>query len=132
MLYFSLLAFAGYCGKLRKTVREGLIIRRSQVRILVGPPTEGRSAKIKFLKEFELIGDKYSRNLMMDVYHDEFRDYIAIDSRIKNISTQWNISTKNYKECEEFYRSVAKKAKIDCWTLDRLMYEFENVFYPPI
>ena len=38
VLHFSLLAFAGYCGKLRKTVREGLIIRRSEVRVLVGPP----------------------------------------------------------------------------------------------
>ena len=37
LLYFSLLAFAGYCGKLRKTVREGLIIRRSEVRVLVSP-----------------------------------------------------------------------------------------------
>ena len=37
VLNFSLLAFAGYCGKLGKTVREGLIIRQSEVRVLVGP-----------------------------------------------------------------------------------------------
>ena len=38
MLHFSLLAFAGYCGKLREAVRAGLIIRRPEIRALVGPP----------------------------------------------------------------------------------------------
>lgn len=92
----------------------------------------GIDGKLKYLKKFPLIGDKYARNLMMDVYHPEFRDCIAIDSRIGNISKEWNISTKPYEECEEFYRSVARKAGLECWELDRLMFHFERVFYPPI
>lgn len=118
----------------------GIVLCFNKVESLGGPTaakkkllcSEGRDAKIVFLKQFMLIGDKYARNLMMDVYHEEFRDYIAIDSRITNISEKWNIPTKPYEDCEIFYRSVAKKAGIDCWTLDRLMFEFEKVFYPPI
>ena len=33
-----------------------------------------RDAKIKFLKAFPGIGPKYARNIMMDVYHRQFRD----------------------------------------------------------
>ena len=38
VLLFSGLTIAGSCGELGELVSEGLIIRLSQVRVLVGPP----------------------------------------------------------------------------------------------
>ena len=35
--------------------------------------TPGRGAKINFLRSFPGIGPKYARNIMMDVYHEDFR-----------------------------------------------------------
>jgi hypothetical protein len=57
---------------------------------------QGRDAKIKFLQLFEGIGDKYSRNIWMDVYHPDFRESIAIDERIKAISSALGLSFRNY------------------------------------
>lgn len=88
----------------------------------------GRNDKIKFLKEFSGIGDKYSRNIMMDVYHEDFRNSIAIDSRIANILTSWNYKSSNYKETELFLLGIADDANINGWELDRLMYNFEYEF----
>lgn len=48
----------------------------------------GREAKIAFLQSFPGIGPKYARNIMMDVYHEDFRDSIALDVRIKAISAE--------------------------------------------
>ena len=46
----------------------------------------GREGKIKFLRQFPGIGPKYARNIMMDVYHEDFIDSVAIDARIKAIT----------------------------------------------
>jgi endonuclease III len=46
----------------------------------------GRDGKIRWLKELPGIGDKYARTIMMDVYHEDFRNSIAIDARIKEVS----------------------------------------------
>ena len=92
----------------------------------------GRDGKIKFLKSFPGIGDKYARNIMMDVYHDDFRDSIAIDIRIQAISTQWGLEFTSYADHESFYLSVARAADLNGWELDRLMFRFPTVFYPPI
>jgi endonuclease III len=46
----------------------------------------GREAKIQWLKTMPGIGDKYARNIMMDVYHKDFRNSIAVDARIKSVS----------------------------------------------
>ena len=91
-----------------------------------------RSGKIAFLKSFPGIGEKYARNMMMDVYHDDFRDSIAVDSRIKAISAKWGLEFASYVEHEEFYLSVAREAGLNGWELDRLMFAFQTVFYPPI
>jgi len=91
-----------------------------------------RDAKIDFLKSFPGIGDKYARNIMMDVYHDDFRDSIAIDTRIKAISSQWGLEFNSYADHESFYLSVARAADLNGWELDRLMFRFQTVFYPPI
>src|SRR5438552_1926486 len=49
----------------------------------------GRDNKMDFLmKSFEGVGPKYARNIMMDVYDDDFRESIAVDERIKKVSTR--------------------------------------------
>jgi len=86
----------------------------------------GKEAKIAFLKTFDGIGDKYARNIMMDVYHEDFRNSIAIDDRIKTISNELGLSFTTYKEHEEFYLKIAHEAGMNGWELDRLMYNFKD------
>ncbi len=92
----------------------------------------GRDPKIEFLDSFPGIGEKYARNLMMDVYHEDFRESIAVDSRIQEISTNWKLTFNSYSDHESFYLSVAHAADLSGWELDRLMFGFRDVFYPPI
>ena len=89
---------------------------------------QGREQKMKFLKQFPGIGPKYARNIMMDVYHEDFRNSIAIDVRIKAISEALGLSFKNYQEHEAFFLKVAGEADLNGWELDRLMYNFRDDF----
>jgi hypothetical protein len=91
---------------------------------------KGRDAKIAFLESFAGIGTKYSRNMMMDVYDQDFWESIAVDARIKSISERWGLSFKNYKEHEQFYLDVAHDAGLQGVELDRLMYSFTPEFLP--
>jgi len=43
----------------------------------------GRDAKLAFMLQFDGIGDKYARNIWMDVYHPDFYGAITVDERIK-------------------------------------------------
>ncbi len=88
----------------------------------------GREGKIKFLMFFPGIGPKYARNIMMDVYHEDFRDSIAIDARIKSISAALGVSFRNYSEHEKFYIESARLAGINGWELDRLLFNFKSEF----
>lgn len=83
----------------------------------------GTEAKIKFLKTFWGIGDKYARNLMMDVYHPDFRDTIALDVRINKFLTTLQLTFLGYREKESFYVSVAHKAGLNGWQLDRMLFK---------
>jgi endonuclease III len=85
-----------------------------------------RDAKIKFLRAFPGIGPKYARNIMMDVYHRQFRDNIAIDVRIKSISKLLGLTftDANYSAHEAFYVEVAHMANLNGWELDRLLFNF--------
>jgi hypothetical protein len=91
---------------------------------------KGRDAKIRFLKTFPGIGDKYARNIMMDVYHEDFHSSIAIDSRILDVSAAWGLSFRSYEEHEDFYLAVARNAKLNGWEPDRLMFNFTKAFMP--
>ena len=86
----------------------------------------GRAGKIAFLKALPGIGDKYARNIMMDVYHEDFRDSIAVDSRIQAISEQLGVAFKSYAAHETFYLDVARIAGVNGWELDRLLYNFRS------
>lgn len=84
----------------------------------------GREAKIAFLQTFPGIGPKYARNIMMEVYHEDFRDSIALDIRIKAISVALGLSFESYAEHEAFYVDVAREAGLNGWELDRLLFNF--------
>jgi hypothetical protein len=80
-------------------------------------------AKIKFLKTFWGIGDKYARNLMMDVYHPDFRDTIALDVRINKFLTTLQLTFHDYHEKESFFVSAAHEAGLNGWQLDRMLFK---------
>jgi hypothetical protein len=88
----------------------------------------GTKAKIAFMKRFIGIGDKYARNVWMDIYHPDFYDNIAIDDRIKQITEAMGYSFSNYHEHEQFFLGIAKEANIQGWELDRLLYHFKDDF----
>lgn len=87
---------------------------------------EGKDAKIEFLKDFKGIGDKYARNIGMDLHHPDFHDSIAIDRRIKNISEDLGIEFNKYECHEQFYCTVAEELSMTPWELDRLLYHFAD------
>ena len=86
--------------------------------------TPGRDEKIKLLKSFAGVGDKYARNILMDVYHPDFRDSIAIDARIKGLSKMLELEFERYAEHEQFYLDAAHEAGLSGWELDRLLFNF--------
>lgn len=88
----------------------------------------GREAKIKFLKSLPGIGDKYARNILMDVYHPDFRDSIAVDARIKSLSKALGLAFASYADHEQFYLDVARDAGLNGWELDRLIFNFLGEF----
>ena len=86
----------------------------------------GREGKMAFLKRFKNIGDKYSRDILMDVYHPEFRDSIALDTRVKGVTVALGLEFSSYEAHEQFYLDVARRAGIDGWTVDRLIYNWRG------
>lgn len=86
----------------------------------------GRAEKIRFLKTFDGIGDKYARNIMMDVYHPDFRESIAVDARISSLSDELGLSFDNYEDHEKFYLDVAHEIGLNGWELDRLIFNFTD------
>jgi len=88
----------------------------------------GTKAKIAFMKHFYGIGDKYARNVWMDVYHPDFYDSIAIDDRIKQITEAMGCRFASYDEHERFFLGIAREANIQGWELDRLLYNFKDDF----
>ncbi len=82
----------------------------------------GRDAKIRFLDTFEGVGAKYARNMLMDVYHPDFHDSIAVDERIKKILKRIGVQFSRYEEAEKFLLRVAHDAGLNGWELDRLLY----------
>lgn len=87
---------------------------------------DGREAKRDFLEQFLGISDKYSRNIGMDLYHPDFRDVIALDSRIQGISEELGLQFDEYEQGEEFYLSVADEVGLNGWELDRVLYNYRD------
>lgn len=93
---------------------------------------ESKETKIAFMKRFKNIGDKYGRNIWMDAYHPDFRDTIAIDSRIQDITEALGRSFKTYEEEERFYQEIANEVGLQSWELDRLLYNYKDHFLAAI
>jgi thermostable 8-oxoguanine DNA glycosylase len=116
----------------RKT--EWLLANFDRIRAAGGPlavkkqleACVGRGAKINILRTFRGIGDKYARNIMMDVYDPDFRDAIAIDERIKKVATRLGVPTSPYERAERLFLSVAEEAGLNGWELDRLLYNYTD------
>ncbi len=79
---------------------------------------DGRESKVAFMQRFHGIGDKYARNIWMDVYDPGFRNAIAVDERIKRVTEALGYSFKSYAEPERFYQEIARKPglKAGTWT----------------
>jgi hypothetical protein len=88
----------------------------------------GTEAKISFMKQFYGIGDKYARNIWMDVYHSDFHNSIAVDERIKRITEALGYTFPSYREHEQFYLGIAAEANLQGWELDRLLYNYRDKF----
>ena len=94
--------------------------------------SKGKEAKIAFMKRFANIGPKYARNIWMGVYDSDFRDTIAVDSRIKKVTKALGRSFKTYEEEERFYQDIAKEAGLQGWQVDRLLYNYTDHFLTAI
>jgi hypothetical protein len=88
----------------------------------------GTTAKIAFLKQFHGIGEKYARNVWMDIYHPDFRNTIAVDERIKRVSDELGVAIVEYQQHERFYQGIATEAGLEPWEVDRLLYHFRDEF----
>lgn len=64
---------------------------------------------------------------MMDVYHPEFRDGIALDVRVNKFLTALQLTfhgstAEKYRETEDFFVSAAHEAGLNGWQLDRMLF----------
>lgn len=85
-----------------------------------------RQPKMSFLEGFLGIGPKYSPNMMMDTYHEDFRESIAIDSRLKHVMKALGVEFDDgkYEDAERFFLEAAHKAGLNGWELDRLLFNY--------
>jgi hypothetical protein len=77
------------------------------------------------LDEFEGIGEKYARNIIMDAALDIGMRFVAIDDRLKKIGA-WLIpgfEQLPYREQERLFAELGEQAGLpNAWTLDRLLF----------
>ena len=90
--------------------------------------------KIRFIKRFDGIDEKYGRNIWMDTYDREFRQSIAVDSRLNSIGVALGLWEKKSKKVdrEALLKEIAIEARIDPWDLDRLLYTYTAFFLAEI
>jgi hypothetical protein len=86
----------------------------------------GKPGKMAFLMQFSGIGPKYARNILMDLYHPEFRESIAIDSRVQGITAQLGLRFGSYEAEEAFYVAVGHRVDLNGWTVDRILFNFRK------
>jgi hypothetical protein len=95
---------------------------------------ETTEEKMAFLKQFHWIGEKYARNIPMDLYLEPFRDRIAVDSRIKGIleAIDYPLEDREYEDHETFLQSTAADLGLEPWELDRTLYNFEDAVHEAV
>jgi hypothetical protein len=79
---------------------------------------------ISFWKSFQGFNEKYARNIMMDIYHPNFRnDFFAIDSRLEALLPILGyVGKRNYLSREKFLFDLSGDVGVIAWDLDRLLY----------
>lgn len=89
---------------------------------------DGVEAKMKFLQQFTGIGEKYARNIPMDLYLEDSRQFIAVDSRVKGLlkETGYPVDERSYEDIEAHLQSVAANLAMEPWELDRTLYNFTD------
>ncbi len=78
--------------------------------------------RIEFLKKIPGIGQKYARNIAMEVCDELACNHFALDHRLKTLISPFLRRNFSYREGEEFLRSVAARLHVDARTLDRTLY----------
>jgi len=79
---------------------------------------------LRWLKTFPMIGDKYARNMCMDVSHPLILDHIALDHRIHALCdlVEGAPARIPYQRREGWLRGIAGALGINGWYLDRLLF----------
>ena len=83
--------------------------------------------KINFLKGFKGIGDKYARNIPMDIADSTFVSHIALDHRINELAKLISDypSRAQYEKREQYFINLIKPLQIpNAWYLDRLLFSY--------
>lgn len=92
-----------------------------------------KKEKMRFWKAFHGIGDKYARNIPMDLYDEHFRDEVALDARLIGIACKLGFTdseARSYDVMTPFFREVAVacnmkiEMKIELWDIDRVLYNY--------
>lgn len=78
--------------------------------------------KIQALLQLKGIGEKYARNIWMDVGDEHVINSIAIDSRIMKLLNALGLQGLTYKDQERELLKLAAICGINGWMLDRLLY----------
>lgn len=83
-----------------------------------------RDSLLDWLKTFQMIGDKYARNMCIDVSHPLILNHIALDHRIHALCDLVEGAPPRipYRRREGWLRGVAGALGINGWYLDRLLF----------
>lgn len=78
------------------------------------------------MRQFEGIGEKYARNIWMDLYDRDFHYSIAYDLRLQKVAEALDRRFKSYSDAEAYFVGLAEKAERLPWDVDRLLYHFND------
>ena len=87
---------------------------------------KGKEEKIKWIKQFAGVGEKYSRDIWMDIADEDFNNSIALDTRVKNFAEKIGLDKKS-KNLESELLTFAEECNLTGWELDRLIYNFGDL-----
>lgn len=112
--------------------RPALLITFRRFHAVGGPERMARTwnghnqpdSLLRWLKTFPMIGDKYARNMCMDVSLPLMLDHIALDHRIHALCDLVEGAPRRipYRRREGWLRGIAGALGINGWYIDRLLF----------
>lgn len=87
---------------------------------------EAAGDRVAYLRTFPGIGEKYARNIPMDICDPVVTKRFALDHRLKRLLFQHLQRHFNYQEGEDFLNEVARLLGTDSSSLDRVLYAQEK------